>query len=501
MNGSEGDVKGFDRCAEHIAHHLLGSKDVLIIGHIDADGISAASIAYLALVRANVPVRYRFVKRIDDAEVQRINAESAETIWLVDLGSGQSSRFDHPGVCISDHHVPEQQMARSAEIGKKDVKNDLKGPRSEHRAQSTITQFFLQLNPMDFGFDGSRQISGAGVTYWIARSMGKDNKDLAALAIIGAVGDFQDADDHRLIGLNRRILDDGVQAGVLVVQEDLCLYGKETRPLTRFLQYSDLPLPWLKDWEACLQFFRDLNVSVGYREALRTWVDLKQDEKDRVLQALRSSLEDVGKGDLPLLGEAYLLCQEKKRTELHDAKEYATMLNSCGRYNEEELGLLLCTTPRNDKGFPELLERVNRQLRNHKSNLKGGLDLVQSAQLVKLEFLRYYRLENDFGLPQELETTLGSVLGMLLGSGKVSSDRPILAFAHMDGGGLKVSARASKELVGRGLDLSWAMKGAAEKVGGVGGGHNIAAGATVPIGAEETFLAEANRLIGTQLRS
>jgi single-stranded-DNA-specific exonuclease len=499
MNDGEGDIKGFDRRAERLAQHLLGSKEVLIIGHIDADGISAASIAYLALIRANIKARYRFVKRIDEDEIKKINTESAETIWLVDLGSGHSSRFDHPGVCICDHHVPEQQMARSGQEGKKVGKEHRTGHGPENMFQSTITQFFLELNPMEFGFDGSRQISGAGVTYWVARSMNEKNKELAGLAIIGAVGDFQDADDHHLFGLNRRILEDGEQAGVVQVKEEIAIYGRETRPLVRLIQYSGLPLPWLKDWEVCRQFFREIDVSVGHREALRTWVDLDQDEKDRVVQGLRSKLEDVGKGDLPLLGEAYLLCRERPGTELHDAKEYATMLNSCGRYNEAELGLSLCITSRKEKGFSRLLEQVNGKLRAHKSNLKGGLDLVLSAQLVKMEQLRYYRLENDFGFPQEMETTLGSVLGMLLGSGKVSSDRPVLAFAHMDGGGLKVSARASKELVARGLDLARVMNGAAEKVGEAGGGHNIAAGATCPNGAEETFLAEADRLIGTQI--
>jgi len=51
-----------------------------------------------------------------------------------------------------------------------------------------------------------------------------------------------------------------------------------------------------------------------------------------------------------------------------------------------------------------------------------------------------------------------------------------------------VSARSTQELVDRGLDLSSALRTAAKELEGVGGGHRIAAGATIPKGKEEEFL-------------
>jgi len=44
------------------------------------------------------------------------------------------------------------------------------------------------------------------------------------------------------------------------------------------------------------------------------------------------------------------------------------------------------------------------------------------------------------------------------------------------------------------------MKKSSEKVGGVGGGHNIAAGATIPKGKEEEFLTFADKLVKEQLK-
>jgi len=42
------------------------------------------------------------------------------------------------------------------------------------------------------------------------------------------------------------------------------------------------------------------------------------------------------------------------------------------------------------------------------------------------------------------------------------------------------------------------MEKASREVGGVGGGHPVAAGASIPEGAEEKFIAALDRIIGAQ---
>jgi RecJ-like exonuclease len=51
----------------------------------------------------------------------------------------------------------------------------------------------------------------------------------------------------------------------------------------------------------------------------------------------------------------------------------------------------------------------------------------------------------------------------------------------------------------KGLDLSIAIRVASEKVGGSGGGHRIAAGASIPLGKEMEFLDAIEALIISQL--
>jgi RecJ-like exonuclease len=88
---------------------------------------------------------------------------------------------------------------------------------------------------------------------------------------------------------------------------------------------------------------------------------------------------------------------------------------------------------------------------------------------------------------------------MAVGASGVRRDVPILAFAEKGDEEVKVSARGSHVLVRRGLDLSVVMREAARSVGGDGGGHDVAAGATIPAGTRDAFVAEADRIVGGQL--
>ena len=70
----------------------------------------------------------------------------------------------------------------------------------------------------------------------------------------------------------------------------------------------------------------------------------------------------------------------------------------------------------------------------------------------------------------------------------IDESKPVFAFADTEEGEVKVSARASKNLVESGINLKEIVKKAAEKVGGEGGGHAAAAGAIIPKGSVEAFI-------------
>ena len=90
----------------------------------------------------------------------------------------------------------------------------------------------------------------------------------------------------------------------------------------------------------------------------------------------------------------------------------------------------------------------------------------------------------------------GVVCGLLVRY--LYADRPMIVLNRSEGI-VKVSARGNRLLVFCGLDLSVALKGAAEKVGGNGGGHSVASGASIPLGSEEEFIAAVDGVVGRQL--
>jgi single-stranded DNA-specific DHH superfamily exonuclease len=102
--------------------------------------------------------------------------------------------------------------------------------------------------------------------------------------------------------------------------------------------------------------------------------------------------------------------------------------------------------------------------------------------------IRYLKREN---------MEAGSVVSGL-GIRYLYTDMPLITLNHKDDM-VKISARGTKPLISRGLDLSVAMRKAAEAVGGAGGGHTIASGASIPPGAEERFLALLDEIVGEQL--
>ncbi len=190
-----------------------------------------------------------------------------------------------------------------------------------------------------------------------------------------------------------------------------------------------------------------------------------------------------------LVGTTYALVAESVGTELRDASEFSTLLNATARYDRADVGLAVCL---GDRGAA--LDRARTLLGNHRRNLSEGLQWVKTEGVTTETHVQWF----DAGT-RIRETIVGIVAGMALGAENVARDRPIIAFAEKSDEATKVSARASHALVGRGLDLSAVMQRASTAVGGDGGGHDIAAGATIPTAEKSAFIDRVDDIVGTQL--
>lgn len=466
--------------AEAIAEALRRSGEVRIYAHIDPDGITSGSIASAALERAGVEHRITFLKKLGPEALEAIRDENPAMAWFTDLGSGMLPHLGGLRAIITDHHRP-AKIPRSA--------------RMDLLEFSRTVGSILHLNPHLFGLDGGVEVSSSGLAYLVARALDPGNADLVPLAVVGALGDQQDRAQGRLIGLNAELVAEGCRGGFLERRRDLRLFGRETRPLHRLLQYATDPvLPRLSgDEEACIVFCVELGVDLKDAEgSWRRWCDLQPWERRRIVSELVRLLLEGGRGHAAaarLLGEVYLLAREKPGSFFRDAREYATLLNACGRYDHPEIGLRLCL---GDRG--EALDRALGLLKEHRDHLVESLGFIEEGGIESHGSLQFYH-----GRDRIRDTVIGVTAGMLLNSPRVARDKPLVAFANAEDG-VKVSARAPGDLVARGLDLAAALREAAEAVGGYGGGHGAAAGATIPAGKEGEFLDRLDAVVRRQLR-
>ncbi|CCQ32924.1 single-stranded-DNA-specific exonuclease RecJ [Halorhabdus tiamatea SARL4B] len=460
-----------DRAAE-CAERLRAAEEVLLASHIDADGLTSAGIAATALERAGIPTTTVFKNQLDDEEIASIAARDVQTVLFTDFGSGQldaitkhEQRGDFEPIVV-DHHQPADAETR------------------------------YHLNPLLEGIDGASELSGAGASYLLARALEgdeQDNRDLAALAVVGAVGDMQ-AVGGELVGANRAIVADGMDAGVLEEATDLALYGKQTRPLPKLLEYADQPqIPGVSGDEAgAIDFLESLGIELETEGEWRRWVDLAAAERQTVVSGLvQRGVERGVPADRieSLVGTTYTLSAETQGTELRDASEFSTLLNATARYERADVGLAVCLGDRE-----EALERARRLLANHRRNLSEGLEYVRENGVESGEHVQWFDADDAIR-----ETIVGIVAGMALGLPGVERDRPIVAFARKSEDERKVSARGTATLVRQGLDLSSAIHAASVAVGGDGGGHDIAAGATIPTDRREEFIDRLESAITEQL--
>ena len=441
--------------AERIADIIKKSQHVHVVTHIDADGITAGSIACQTLERLGKNYSIDFVKQLDPGFLEKLKNDNHELVWFTDLGSNIDFEENKFSMVVTDHHIC-----------------------------SEGTNYDFHMNPHLFNIDGSVEISGAGVTYLVSRAVDIKNMDLSALAVVGACGDLQDRKFSKLVGFNREyILRDSEKTGFVKPRIDITFFGRETRPIHKLLQYANDPvLPGLSGREtACINFLEELGIRMKDGDNWRRWIDLGKSERRRVISSILELLLTKGFGYKTIdkiIGEVYCLQKELEGTEVHEAKEYATLLNSTARYGQYEVGLKVCLGDRD-----KYLEKARNLLLGHRANIVEGLQFAKEEGIQRREYVQFFHAGTGIR-----DTIIGIITNMLLNSEEINSDLPIIGFAEKENGEIKVSARGTQMLVEKGLNLSAAVKKAASSLNGVGGGHNIAAGATIPKGKEEEFL-------------
>lgn len=205
---------------EGIARMAKASSQVTLVHHNDADGLCSASALQLALSRAGFSVRRIPLERVHPPIVERIHQQFPSTILYLDLG-GKAAPL------ISQANI----RAEQAGYGRR-----LTLILDHHRPEEATDPEVVNLTTEFYGLSGDLDISAATAAYLFAQVLDEENRDLAYLGVVGAVGDSHDR-DGRLVGENRQALKRAVDQGQVRVEE---VNGRERYLLTRF--GGDIPM-------------------------------------------------------------------------------------------------------------------------------------------------------------------------------------------------------------------------------------------------------------------
>ena len=469
MTLNEKQITGFlgsaSKAAETILEAVKEDWFINVVSHLDADGLSAAGIIGKALFRLDAKFRIRVRHWIDEKLAEDIRSEKPQLTIFSDLGSGYldllNERLSDFKIVILDHHqIIGEQTSR-----------------------------FVHVNPHLHDIDGARDISGSGVVYFVAKAMNKENVDLAPVAVVGALGDLQDKYDQRKLGgLNEKIVEDATNAGLLKVEKDLIFFGRETRPIHRTLAYTTNPfIPGISGEEdKSLAFLVSQDIKPKHGEKWRALRDLSEEEKRRLCSALADYLLSKGLHceASNLIGHVYVLNREEPWTPLRDAREFSVLLNATGRMDRSGLGIAVCM---GDRG--SALEEANRTLGEYRRTISKYLGWVVEKPERMKELEGIYVVNGEGFIDNRVIGAISSILSMSL----PNPEKPLIAYAMVEEEELaKISARTTDMVINKGVNLGEIMQTAAEKYSGRGGGHNIAAGAQIPMENIDAFISIVN---------
>lgn len=185
----------FEKKASAAIAELRGTKprEITLVHHDDADGLSSAAITRAALDREGFEVKTFCLEKIYPEVVEDLHKSKSEIIFYSDIGSAHADYISEVNsgrnlTIILDHH---------------------------HDPPTATDQRVLDLNLEHWGFEGDTEFSGATCNYLFARALNKLNIDLSYLALVGSR-----EIPTGYVGLNKTILKEAEKHGAVKIEGD-----------------------------------------------------------------------------------------------------------------------------------------------------------------------------------------------------------------------------------------------------------------------------------------
>ncbi|MDC0451236.1 DHH family phosphoesterase [Nitrosopumilus sp.] len=455
-------TKGFEESLslfkDKISDCIKSQKSISITTHIDCDGLTSGSIIAKALIREGANCTLRTSKEFSKDIVESFKTDSRDFHIVTDLGGGfvkdLNQTLGDDWIVLDHHQISEEE---------KDNQN--------------------VINAWKYGMDGGSEICAGGMAYLAAMSLDEKNSDLSEIAVVSALGDRQDQGDRKsFTGKNFEIANTAKELGLVEMDLDLLLVGRETRPLAEAIAFTSQPfiegLTWNK--ETCLSILKSSGIKLKEEGRWRVPAELNEEEKKLVIKTITDFSPDKNTTEVmsELIGYTYTFPKEDKRSFLRDGREYSTMLNSCGRINRSGVGMAICMGDRN-----QVLSEGEGILTDYRKKIKEYMNILSNERWRLSENENYIMVNGEDIVP---ETMTGTISSLIAGSPK-NIGKIIILRTRGEANTIKFSSRKSFGCKSE-INLSELMRTAAEKFDGIGGGHNAAAGAKITKDKLDEFL-------------
>ncbi len=444
--------------SDKISEIIKSEKSISVTTHIDCDGLTSGSIMTKALIRAGANVTVRTSKEFSSRVIDSISQDKRDFHIVTDLGGGFGTEMDEKlgeDWFVLDHH----------EISEDEMEN----PRI--------------INSWKYGINGGRDICAGGMAYLAAHAMSEKNSDLSAIAVVSALGDRQDQGEKKgMVGKNGEIADVARDLGLLNMDLDLLLVGRETRPLADALAFTSQPfiegLTWNRD--SCYSLLQSSGIPLKNGGRWRVPAELTEDEKRTLIEAIARFTSGKNATNImsELIGHTYTFQREDERSFLRDGREFSTMLNSCGRINKSGVGIAICMGDRN-----KILTEGEGILTEYRAMIREYMNILSNERWRVSESEACVMVNGEGVVP---ETMTGTMSSLIAGSPK-NIGKIVILRTNSEEGAIKFSSRKSLGCKSD-VNLSELMRTGAEKFDGIGGGHDAAAGAKITKDKLDGFL-------------
>jgi RecJ-like exonuclease len=443
---------------DKVSDCIKSGKSISVTTHIDCDGLTSGSIITKALIRAGAKCTVRTSKEFSKKIAGSFKTDSRDFHIITDLAGGFANTLDETlgddWIVLDHHQIPEEE---------KDNQN--------------------VINSWKYGIDGGTEICAGGMAYLASMALDEKNSDLSAIAVVSALGDRQDQGERKsFTGKNFEIANVAKEQGLVEIDLDLLLVGRETRPLADALAFTSQPFIEGLTWNrgACLALLNSSGIQLKDEGRWRVPAELNEEEKRQVIELITKFTSGKNATEImsELIGYTYTFPREDKRSFLRDGREFSTMLNSCGRINRSGVGMAVCMGDRN-----KILREGEIILTDYRKMIREYMNVLSN------ERWRISESENCVmvnGVDIVPETMTGTISSLIAGSPK-NSGKIVILRTNGEENTIKFSSRKSFSCKSD-INLSELMRTGAQKFDGVGGGHNAAAGAKITKDKLDEFL-------------